>query len=71
MKLSVVIPSHNEEGNLLRQGWARTQSIPVAEDGVRLPMRWLNEEDLSELHQQTVRLRFYVRDAELYAFWTE
>jgi hypothetical protein len=61
----------DEEGNLIRQGWSRAHSIPATEDGVRLPMRWQNEEDLSELHQQTVRLRFYVRDAELYAFWSE
>mgnify|MGYP004246714793 FL=1 len=61
----------DENGDLLRQGWSRARSIPVVEDGVRLPVRWQSTEDLAELHQQTVRLRFYLRDAELYAFWTE
>ena len=51
------------EGNLVRKGWSRAHSIPATEDGVRLPMRGQNEEDLSDLHQQTVRLRFYLRDA--------
>ena len=61
----------DEAGNLLRQGWSEEQSVPVAEDGVRLPVRWQSEEDLAELKLQSVRLRFYVRDAELYAFWSE
>ena len=61
----------DEEGNLLRDGLSRNRSMPVVRDGVRLPVVWQDEHNLADLHHQTVRLRFLVRDAELYSFWTE
>ena len=59
------------EGNLLRAGLSLDNSTPVARDGVRIPLRWSGAEDLRELHGQTVRLRFQLRNADLFAFWTE
>ncbi len=58
-------------GDLLREGLSRTRSMPVVRNSVRLAVVWQDESDLSDLHQETVRLRFFVRDAELYSFWTE
>ena len=45
--------------------------MPVVRDGVRLPVAWQDERDLADLGKKLVRLRFFVRDAELYSFWTE
>ena len=59
------------EGNLLRSGLSLRESDAVAGDGIRLPLRWSGSEDLSELSGQTVRLRFQLRNADLFAFWTE
>ena len=59
------------DGNLLRSGLSVGAAEPLVRDGVRLPLRWSGTEDLSELIGQTVRLRFHLKDADLYAFWTE
>ena len=61
----------DENGDLLREGLSRHRSIPVVRDGVRLPVIWQDDHDLADLRQQTVRLRFIARNAELYSFWTE
>jgi hypothetical protein len=61
----------DENGDLLREGLSRARSMPVVRDGVRLPVAWQDEHNLAELRGQLVRLRFVVRDAELYSFWTE
>ena len=61
----------DENGDLVRQGLSRHRSMPVVRDGARLPVLWQDEHDLSDLRQQTVSLRFIVRNAELYSFWTE
>ena len=59
------------EGNLLRPGLSLGRSAPVSRDGVRIPLRWSGAEDLGELRGQTVRLRFQLRNADLFSFWTE
>ena len=38
---------------------------------VRLPVRWRREVDLSPLKLLNVRLRFTLRNADLFAFCTE
>ena len=50
---------------------AAEQAIPISEDAIRLQVRWNNEEDLSDLKGRSVRLRFLLRNADVYAFWTE
>ena len=61
----------DENGDLLREGLSSARSMPVVRDGIRLPVVWQDEHDLADLGQKLVRLRFFVRDAELYSFWTE
>ena len=59
------------DGNRLRPGLTAEQAIPISEDAIRLQVRWQNEEDLSDLKGRSVRLRFLLRNADVYAFWTE
>ena len=46
-------------------------AVAADQDGVRIPVRWRRAEDLSPLRDKTVRLRFHLKNAKLYAFWTE
>ena len=59
------------DGNRWRPGLTAEQAIPISEDAIRLQVRWQNEEDLSDLKGRSVRLRFLLRNADVYAFWTE
>jgi hypothetical protein len=59
------------EGNILRAGLSLQDADPVVRDGIRLPVRWSGTEDLRELRGQTVRLRFRLQNADIFAFWTE
>jgi len=53
------------------QEMARDDCSPVSRDGVRLPIRWRKSNRLDSLEGKTVRLRFYLRNARIYAFWSE
>ncbi len=61
----------NDKGELLNEAWSLTRALPISADGVRLPVRWQQGGDLSGLKLQNVRSRFSMRNAELFAFWTE
>ena len=61
----------NDTGELLNEAWSLTRALPISADGVRLPVRWQQGGDLSGLKLRNVRLRFSMRNAELFAFWTE
>jgi hypothetical protein len=50
-------------------GFSRDESIPAVIDRIDVPLRWKQRSDLSELRGSTVRIRFWVQRAELYAFW--
>jgi len=41
---------------------------PIRGDGLRMPVRWRGAHDLSRLRGRPVRLRFILKDADLYAF---
>ena len=60
-----------DEDGVVLEDWSRSQALPLSEDGVRLAVDWNGSGDLGNLEGQLVRLRFYLRNAELYAFWTE
>ena len=49
-------------------GFTRSEFRPVRTDGVSLPGRWEKNADLSALTGRAVRLRFYLRQADLFAF---
>ena len=46
-------------------------SRPLRADGVRRRLVWEGAEDVSALKGKTVRLRFHLAGAALYAFWSE
>ncbi len=53
------------------KGMTREDCLAVSADGVRLPIRWKRRVGCDSLRGQTIRLRFYLRNARLYAFWSE
>jgi len=50
-------------------GFTTDESVPVVSDNIDVLMRWKDKPDLSELLGRTVRIRFSLFQAELYAFW--
>ncbi len=50
------------------RGFTREESIPVTYNSVRLPVQWDGQPDLGSLAGSAVRIRFFVTNADLYAF---
>ena len=50
-------------------GYTRAESQPAIIDSIDETVRWKAKNDLAELRGKTVRLRFHLWNAELYAFW--
>jgi len=51
-------------------GWERAACTPVTGDRLKAEIRWPGR-DLAELKDRAVRLRFHLREADLYSFWFE
>ncbi|MEI6972030.1 MAG: hypothetical protein WCL44_11005, partial [bacterium] len=49
-------------------GFSFHDCMPVQGDGVDLPVRWRTQPNTAALQGRPVRLRFYVRNADLYGF---
>jgi len=49
-------------------GFTRAESTPVRADGASQVCGWAKHSDLSSLSARAVRLRFFMRKADLYAF---
>jgi hypothetical protein len=47
------------------------ESNPMAGDSVDRVVSWKHGEDLQDVSERPVRLRFHLRNAGLYSFWTE
>ncbi len=58
-----------DAGGRVLEPFSRKQSIAVKRDGTRLALSWKGGRTLAELAGRDVAIRFYVRDASLYAFW--
>lgn len=52
-------------------GFSGEDALPATGNAVRTPATWRGRADLTELNGNVVRLRFRLKDAMLYAFWTE
>ncbi len=50
-------------------GCGRDESVPAVVDELDTALRWDNKPDISELRGKTVRFRFWILRAQLYAFW--
>ena len=57
----------DEKGKVI-PGFSRDDSIPFKGDSVHHLMRWRNKKNLTELSEKTIKIRFYLERAELYAF---
>jgi len=50
-------------------GFSRDDSVPATINSIDEPVRWKEKSTLAALRGRTVRLRFHLWQAELYAFW--
>jgi hypothetical protein len=50
-------------------GFTRAEGLPAVINSLDESMRWKDKKGLSDLLGKTVRLRFHLWNAELYAFW--
>jgi hypothetical protein len=50
-------------------GFARSDSVPTTINSIDEAVSWKEQSTLSALRGKTVRLRFHLRQAELYSFW--
>ena len=62
------IISYDASGNPVA-GFENTASIPASIDSIDETMRWKDKSDISELLGRTVRIKFSLFDAEIFAFW--
>ena len=58
------------EGTQVLSGFSREECIPVRGDGLNVGLKWKKAE-VSALAGKTIRLRFTLRNARLYAFWID
>ncbi len=65
----ILVEVLDEAGNLSRSGLSSNRSAPIGGDHTRIAVDLGG--DLSPLKSQSVRLRFYLRNAQFYSFWTE
>ena len=50
-------------------GYTMDECLALDADEIDQPLRWKGNENVSELSGKSVRVRFSVLNAELYAFW--
>ncbi len=58
----------DSEGRVLA-GYSAEDCVPIRTDGIRQMIRWDLSFQLDSLQGRAVRLRFHMREADLYAFW--
>jgi len=56
---------------VIQPGRSRAESLPVTGDGLRSELRWQGKDGVKDLRGQVVRIRFYLKNADLYSFWPE
>jgi hypothetical protein len=59
------------EGKKTLSGYSLKDSVPAKGDGLDVELKWQAESNLSALAGKSVRLRFALRKASLYAFWVK
>ena len=64
--LRVAVLSH--EGKPF-DGFDATDCTPISGNKIDLPVSWSHNKTIDRLKSQPLRLRFDLRDAELYSFW--
>ncbi len=64
---SVEVEMMDPDGHPI-QGLSREEAVPVTYNSVHLPVEWKGDRKLGSLAGQPVRVRFYLTNADLYAF---
>lgn len=67
-KGELLVEAVDETGVVLPE-FAKEKCIPVHSDGTRLEVRWKDAADLSSRAGKPTRLRFQLKNAQLYSFW--
>lgn len=68
-KAQLLVEVLDADGNPV-EGYAKADCTGVKRtDSTKAMITWRNHEDLSALAGQPVRLRFYLKDGDLYSFW--
>jgi hypothetical protein len=67
---SLAVEITEPDGRTVLPGWERGSMEPLSGDHTRAEIRWRGR-DLSELAGKRVRVRFHLRDADLYSLWLE
>lgn len=65
---NLLVEIQDRNGNAI-EGFSRTDCMAVTGDGTRLAVTWRNGKTLEGLENTTVRVKFYLADGDIYAFW--
>ena len=57
----------DEDGHAV-PGFSRAQALPATGNSLRMPVTWKAGSNVSRLAGQAIRLRFHLRDCQLFAF---
>ena len=60
----------DQGGRNILAGWEPEQSVAITGDHTRTELSWAGR-NLAELAGKSVRIRFYLQNADLYSFWVE
>lgn len=58
-----------DETGITIKGFEKENCIPFYGDSCKTELRWKNKNDLSELSQRIIRIRFSQKNGSLYSFW--
>lgn len=68
-KSALYVEIVDEDGNAI-EGYTKKECKPLTKtDSTKAMVSWKNNADLAALAGKPVRLRFYLRDGDLYSFW--
>lgn len=65
---NLIVEIQDRNGNAI-EGFSRTDCMAVTGDGTRLAVTWKNGKTLEGLENTTIRVKFYLADGDIYAFW--
>lgn len=65
---NLLVEIQDRNGNAI-EGFSRTDCMAVTGDGTRLAVTWKNGKTLEGLENTTIRVKFYLADGDIYAFW--
>ena len=65
---SLAVEIQDEKGNPI-SGFTQNDCVSVSGDGTCKQVKWKNNDTLASLKGKTIRIKFVVKDGDLYAFW--